>query len=96
MKNLSVKVNAVLKIPYEEISMERFFKKVTVPVLVVHDRNDSITPFPPIENSIDRKDQIEKLITNGLKHDLKSEEVYDRVIQFIDEKSFTSRRTHSA
>ena len=96
MKNLSVKVNAVLKIPYEEINMERFFKKVDVPVLVVHDRNDSITPFPPIENSIERKDQIEKLITNGLKHDLKSEEVYDRVIQFIDEKSFTSRRTHSA
>ena len=27
---------------------------------------------------------IEKMITTGLKHDLKSEEVYNRVIQFIE------------
>ena len=82
--NLSKKVNTVFKIPHQEVKLMSFLDKVTQPVLVIHDKNDAVTPFKPIENVLKKHPKINTYITCGLKHDLKAEEVYAKVIAFID------------
>ena len=82
--NLSKKVNAIFKIPHQEVKLMSFLNKVTQPVLVIHDKNDAVTPFKPIENVLKKHPKINTYITCGLKHDLKAEEVYAKVIAFID------------
>ena len=84
MKNLSVKVNTVLKIPHDEVKLTYFLEKVTQPMLVIHDERDAITPFAPIKKALEKNTNIASYITTGLKHDLKGEDVYKRVINFID------------
>jgi pimeloyl-ACP methyl ester carboxylesterase len=82
--NLSKKVNTIFKIPHQEVKLMSFLEKVTQPVLVIHDKNDAVTPFKPIENVLKKHPKINTYITCGLKHDLKAEEVYAKVIAFID------------
>ena len=82
--NLSKKVNTIFKIPHQEVKLMSFLDKVTQPVLVIHDKNDAVTPFKPIENVLKKHPKINTYITCGLKHDLKAEEVYTKVIAFID------------
>ena len=82
--NLSKKVNTIFKIPHQEVKLMSFLDKVTQPVLVIHDKNDAVTPFKPIENVLKKHPKINTYITCGLKHDLKAEEVYAKVIAFID------------
>ena len=94
--NLDTKVNAILKIPHQDILMARFFEKVDRPVLVIHDVADTITPFEPIERALQQHKAIEAMFTTGLKHDLKSEDVYTRVIAFIEDKQLKTGRSYSA
>lgn len=82
--NLSKKVNTIFKTPHQEVKLMSFFKKVTQPVLVIHDKNDPVTPFEPIEKALKKHPKINSYITNGLKHDLKAEEVYTKVAAFIE------------
>ena len=82
--NLSKKVNTIFKIPHQEVKLMSFLDKVTQPVLVIRDKNDAVTPFKPIENVLKKHPKINTYITCGLKHDLKAEEVYAKVIAFID------------
>ena len=82
--NLSKKVNTIFKIPHQEVKLMSFLDKVTQPVLLIHDKNDAVTPFKPIENILKKHPKINTYITCGLKHDLKAEEVYTKVIAFIN------------
>ena len=82
--NLSKKVNTIFKIPHQEVKLMSFFEKVTQPVLVIHDKNDAVTPFEPIEKALKKHPKINTYITCGLKHDLKAEEVYTKVAAFIE------------
>ena len=84
VSNLSKKVNTIFKTPHQEVKLMSFFKKVTQPVLVIHDKNDPVTPFEPIEKALKKHPKINSYITNGLKHDLKAEEVYTKVAAFIE------------
>lgn len=85
LNNLRVKANTILKIPYQDITIARFFEKVTQPVLVIHDKGDTITPYAPIEKALAQNTHILSFITTGLKHDLKGKQVYKRVLEFIEE-----------
>ena len=85
IKILDGKINEILKIPHSEILIQNFLDKAPQPKLVIHDVNDSITPFAPIKAAIENNASLETLITTGLKHDLKGDEVYDRVHAFINE-----------
>lgn len=96
MTNLKEKANAVLKIPHQEISMSNFFKKVDAPMLVVHDKTDTVTPFKPIQLALQQNSEIKSFFTFGLKHDLKNEEIYAKVVTFIEKAPHTIRRSHSA
>ena len=82
--NLSKKVNTIFKTPHQEVKLMSFLDKVTQPVLLIHDKNDAVTPFKPIENILKKHPKINTYITCGLKHDLKAEEVYTKVIAFIN------------
>ena len=82
--NLSKKVNTIFKTPHQEVKLMSFFKKVTQPVLVIHDKKDAVTPFAPIEKALKKHPKINSYITSGLKHDLKAEEVYTKVAAFIE------------
>ncbi|MGJ8665207.1 MAG: alpha/beta hydrolase [Patiriisocius sp.] len=84
---VGAKVNTILKIPHERVRLKNFFDTVKQPVLVVHDKDDSITPYPPVLSALKNHPEIETYITEGLKHDLKREDVYDAVINFIERNS---------
>ena len=80
---LDQKINTILKRPHQEILVKNLLDTAPQSKLVVHDENDSITPFAPIKDVLNNNPNITALITTGLKHDLKSEEVYEKVIEFI-------------
>jgi pimeloyl-ACP methyl ester carboxylesterase len=82
--NLSKKVNTLFKIPHQEVKLMSFLEKVTQPVLVIHDKNDAVTPFEPIKKALSKNPKIASFITTGLKHDLKGDTVYNKVIAFIN------------
>jgi hypothetical protein len=84
VSNLSKMVNTIFKIPHQDIKLSSFLEKVTQPVLLIHDKNDAITPYKPIEKVLKNFPTINSFITCGLKHDLKAQEVYTKVIAFID------------
>ncbi|MFT4943953.1 MAG: pimeloyl-ACP methyl ester carboxylesterase [Patiriisocius sp.] len=84
IRNLNTKVDAVLKIPHKEITLSNFLERVTQPVLVIHDKNDAVTPFEPIKKALSKNPKITSFITTGLKHDLKGDTVYNKVIAFIN------------
>jgi pimeloyl-ACP methyl ester carboxylesterase len=84
VSNLSKMVNTIFKIPHQDIKLSSFLEKVTQPVLLIHDKNDAITPYKPIEKVLKKLPTINSFITCGLKHDLKAQEVYTKVIAFID------------
>jgi len=96
IQNVSEKANSILKVPHQEILVANFFNKVEKPVLVVHDKGDVITPFQPIEKALHNNTHIETILTEGLKHDLKSEEVYTKVIEFIKNNHESIKRSYSA
>ena len=81
--NLELKINSVLKLPHETISLAHFFQKVDQPVLVVHEVLDRITPFEPIRVASEKRKEITTFFTQGQDHNLKGEETVHRVIQFI-------------
>lgn len=83
-RNLSRKINSIFKISHEAIHISNFFENVDQPLLVIHDKDDPITPWPPIQESIPKNKPIEVFLTKGLQHDLKSDVVYQKVIHFID------------
>lgn len=83
--NLGRKINSVLKLPHETISLAHFFQKVNQPVLVVHEVLDRITPFEPIRVASEKRKQISTFFTQGQDHNLNGEEIVNRVIQFIKE-----------
>ena len=66
--NLSKKVNTIFKIPHQEVKLMSFLDKVTQPVLVIHDKNDAVTPFKPIENVLKKHPKINTYITLSLIH----------------------------
>ena len=96
MTNLDREVHAILKIRHQNITMANFFSTVKSPLLVIHDTTDTITPFKPIKEALLKNTTIETLITSGLKHDLKSEEVYRSVVSFSTNKVGKIAQPYSA
>ena len=80
---LESKIKEILKVPHQDILVKNLLHHAPQQKLVIHDKGDSITPFASIKTAIEQNKKIETLITTGLKHDLKSDEVYDKVISFI-------------
>ncbi|GEQ85031.1 alpha/beta hydrolase [Patiriisocius marinistellae] len=80
---LSAKINTILKIPNNDIKLKNFLDTVKQPLLLVHDEEDNITPYAPIKSALKNHPEIKTYITTGLKHDLKREDVYNTVIDFI-------------
>lgn len=83
IENLKIEVDALLKLPHEELMMENFFKKVEKFVLVIHEKTDRITPFQPIEKAVKTNENIKSLYTSGLDHKLNSDEVKNAVLAVI-------------
>ena len=83
MSNLEGKINEVIRLPHAEISMAHFFRSVKVPVLVIHDQKDRITPFRPIQLATEAKKHVTTYFTEGNDHNLKTSDVIEKVAQFI-------------
>lgn len=83
VRNLGKKINSILKMPHTEVTLASFFQKVNQPVLMVHERNDKVTPIQPLESASAGRSNIEQYITEDLDHNLKGTHVVDKVIQFI-------------
>jgi pimeloyl-ACP methyl ester carboxylesterase len=87
---LDKKVNEILIIPHQEILVKNLLNQAPQQKLVIHDKGDLITPFAPLKAVIDENHNLKTLITTGLKHDLKSNEVYDKVISYIGQSNANS------
>ncbi len=87
LRNLSIKINEVLKLPIDDISIQNFFKQLNKPVLLIHEETDRITPIIPIKEAAAEADRIEVFYTTGLDHTLKSPEILKMVNNFIYEQT---------
>jgi pimeloyl-ACP methyl ester carboxylesterase len=83
LKNLSIKINKVLKLPIEELSMRNFFNKLESPALLIHEETDKITPIAPMKEAASEAKRIEVHYTSGLDHTLKSPEILKIVKNYI-------------
>jgi len=90
--NVRKKVDEILKIPHSQLSMRAFFQKNDRPKLVVHDRQDAITPITPIQKAIEGQENVRHFFTSGLEHTLKAPEVDRRILEFIE---LTTQTAHS-
>ena len=86
MENLKIKVDAVLKIPSEEMTMTRFFRNTATPVFVIHEESDTITPISEIKKATENsKNNIKTWFTTGQDHNLTETETVDTIINHITE-----------
>lgn len=86
--NLKKKAEEVLVLPTEEITLKNFFIKVNNPVLVIHDKNDPITPFQPIKEAVEvNNNHISTLFTIGQDHNLKEKETVYCILNFIEKQT---------
>ena len=91
LKNLGIKVNSLLKVPSEELTMANFFRSVDVPVLVIHEKSDPVTPFSDIENAVKQNKTIETFFTTGQDHNLTGAETVVKAVQFINQPKKTEK-----
>ncbi|GGG21547.1 alpha/beta hydrolase [Dokdonia pacifica] len=87
LKNLRNKIDTVLKIPFEEVTLQRFFEKVDVPCLVIHEESDSVTPLAPIKDAIKHLPHIGRKYIQGQNHMLKGQETIDSIKEFLKYKT---------
>jgi pimeloyl-ACP methyl ester carboxylesterase len=73
----------VTQLPPREIRLDRFFDRVQIPTMVIHDEQDRICPIKPIKSALQRHPEIQTKFTTGLGHDLLDEQVDNSIIQFV-------------
>lgn len=87
IKNLRIKIDNVLKLPFDEVTLQQFFKKVDTPCLVIHETSDYVTPIAPIRTAIEHLPHIDRLYTNHQDHMLKEQETIDTIKEFLKYKT---------
>lgn len=87
LKNLALKINEVLKLEYDKVSMANFFRNTDKPILLIHEETDIIAPIVPIKEAVSEGKNIETHYTQGLKHTLKGPEILALVNGFINEQT---------
>lgn len=73
--------------PFSRYDFFRLGKVLTTPILVIHDREDRISPFAATEEWTRSAHSAELMATDGLGHQriLSDEKVVDRILQFLGE-----------
>ena len=86
MNNLKIKVDTVLKVPSDAITMKRFFNSIEKPVFVIHEKTDTITPVSAIQSATkETSKNIKTWFTNGQDHNLTKDETVETIINHITE-----------
>jgi len=83
--NLKIKVDSILKIPSEKLTLDQFLNRTEKPVLIVHEISDTVTPFQPIKEAIPNKKNIQTFFTQGQDHNLKGKETLNEILKFINQ-----------
>ncbi|WP_327019051.1 alpha/beta hydrolase [Croceibacter atlanticus] len=83
IQNLLIKVNEVLKLPADRVTMAQFFKLIDKPILVIHETQDKVTPILPIQEGVKQNPDIKTFYTEGLGHNLESDIVVNAVLERI-------------
>ena len=96
MTNLHKKIEPILKLPAEEITMKNFFEIVQAPTLVIHEKSDMVTPFAPIQQAVQNQKNIETFFTEGQDHNLTEEETLTKIFDYLKstkiKESYVSER----
>ncbi|MEP0263297.1 alpha/beta hydrolase [Dokdonia sp.] len=87
IKNLRIKIDNVLKLPFDEVTLSQFFKKVNKPCLVIHEVSDNVAPIAPIKTAIENLPYIDRVYINGQDHMLKEQETIDIIKEFLKYKT---------
>lgn len=67
-----------------EFSVLNLLEKSEIPTLFIHDREDKIVSYKESESLVEQWDNAELMLTDGLRHSLRSEAVSDAVVEFLD------------
>lgn len=92
IRNVSTRVDQVLRVPHQQLSMRNFFRSNSRLKLVIHDANDDITPIAPVREALVGQENIDVLFTKGLDHTLKSPEIDARLLQFIEKQTIKKEK----
>lgn len=67
-----------------EFSTAKFIKTIKAPILMIHDTEDRIIPYSDAQLIKKNAPHAKFISTTGLGHSLKSKQVYDAVIEFLE------------
>lgn len=70
------------QLTFEEVSIATYCKSITIPMLVIHDEQDSIAPVADAYLYEQNLQDCQLLITKGLGHSLQGKEVYQALVGF--------------
>ena len=68
-----------------EFSSSAFAKKIKVPTLIIHDKEDTITPFSGSQAIHEALEESEFVETEGLNHSLYDIQVNEKIVKFLDQ-----------
>ncbi len=72
-------------------SLPKFAKKINIPVLVIHDKQDTVCPFEGAFEMANNFKNGQLLVTNGLGHDLKGDLCLNAVVDFCSNNNFKTK-----
>jgi len=67
-----------------DFSVLNLLEKSDIPTLFIHDRDDQIVSYKESKNLVEQWDNAKLILTDGLKHSLRSEAVSDAVVKFLN------------
>ncbi|WP_299675126.1 alpha/beta hydrolase [uncultured Dokdonia sp.] len=90
LKNLRFKIDTILKISFDEVTLQQFFQKVDKPCMVIHERSDNVTPIAPIKEAIEHLLHIDRVYMNNQDHMLKEQETVAVIKEFLKYKKINN------
>ncbi|MEQ3655557.1 MAG: alpha/beta hydrolase [Dokdonia sp.] len=85
---LEAQINHIIKMPLDVLQLDHFLAKAQIPILVIHDHNDKITPIGPIRDAVATAPLVKTYFTTHQDHRLQEEDTIFAVREFIQEKSY--------
>lgn len=71
---------------FSDFSMPKLTRHFSIPTLLIHDRTDTVVSYKESVNLDKHWNSVELLLTEGLGHGLKSQKVYDAILNYLKKK----------
>lgn len=86
MKAMEERIITQYGYSFSDFSMPKLTRHFSIPTLLIHDRLDKVVSYEESVSLDKHWDSVELLLTEGLGHGLKSQKVYDAILNYLKKK----------